>query len=400
MMITGSVQCKNQRLYMVINLQDNTTGRRKPKWIATGLPAKGNKRKAEQMLQAELTKYEGISVSSVYVTFSDYCVKWLENKKIDIEEDTFVTYSNQVRRIIDYFQPKKTLLNELKPLQIRDFYLYLAKNGNLKTGKPLSARFIKDIAQRTRTILQDAVQMELLKTNPAQGLKPPNPLNHDRCQDDDDVYMDREDLKIFFEKVEDEPLYELFLATVFCGFRREEVGGLNWPRIDFDARTITVVETKVRAGRKEYTKSRTKNSTSYRVYPMGDYLYSLFDQVKKKQQKNKRLFGSQYAQNNGEVFTWPDGRPFRLDYITQRFKEIIRKIPELDDRLHFHSLRASCISNLFAEGYGLKEVQKWVGQSDVEVTLKIYNKFKQKQKDRISQGLDDTFRDINPLEKC
>ncbi|MCF2570149.1 tyrosine-type recombinase/integrase [Mediterraneibacter glycyrrhizinilyticus] len=111
------------------------------------------------------------------------------------------------------------------------------------------------------------------------------------------------------------------------------------------------------------------------------------------------MFGSQYAQNNGEVFTWPDGRPFRLDYITQRFKEIIRKIPELDDRLHFHSLRASCISNLFAEDYGLKEVQKWVGQSDVEVTLKIYNKFKQKQKNRISQGLDNTFRDINPLEK-
>ena len=249
MMITGSVQYKNQRLYMVINLQDNTTGRRKPKWIATGLPAKGNKRKAEQMLQAELKKYEGVSVSSVNVTFSDYCVKWLENKKIDIEEDTFVTYSNQVRRIIDYFQPKKTLLNELKPLQIRDFYLYLAKNGNLKTGKPLSARFIKDIAQRTRTILQDAVQMELLKTNPAQGIKPPKPLDHDRCQDDDDVYMDREDLRIFFAQVKDEPLYELFLATVFGGFRREEVGGLNWPRVDFEARTITVVET--RCGQEE-----------------------------------------------------------------------------------------------------------------------------------------------------
>lgn len=397
-MITGSVQPKSNKLYLVLNFRDSN-GRRRPKWIATGLAARGNKRKAEQMLQQELDKYVDLDVSN-NVDFCSYCTQWLEQKKISIEADTYATYHYQVQRIIDYFAPRKLLINDVKPIQIRDFYHFLATKGNLKTGGPLAPRSIKDIAQRTRVILNDAVQMELIRRNPAQGIKPPKPLNPSLCQDDDDVYMDPRELQLFFEHTQNEPLFEVFLITVFCGFRREEVAGLNWQRINFKDRTITVLETRVRAGKDEYTKSRAKNSASYRVYPMGDYLYTLLTRLKKRQEENRKLFGSSYAENNGEVFVWPDGRPFRLDYMTQRFKKIIRKIPELDNRLHFHSLRASCISNLFAAGYGLKEVQKWVGQEDIETTLKIYNKFKQKEKSRVSQGLDNTFQNIVSLEKC
>lgn len=68
-----------------------------------------------------------------------------------------------------------------------------------------------------------------------------------------------------------------------------------------------------------------------------------------------------------------------------------RKIPELDERLHFHDLRKSCISNLSLKGYSLKEVQKWVGQEDVETTMRIYNKVRQQDKERISSGQNVAF---------
>ena len=45
--MTGSLQIKNDKFYMVLNSTEN--GKRKQKWISTGLPVKGNKRKAEQM---------------------------------------------------------------------------------------------------------------------------------------------------------------------------------------------------------------------------------------------------------------------------------------------------------------------------------------------------------------
>lgn len=53
MKTTGSVQEKNGRFYFVINLYD-ANGKRKIKWISTGLTVRGNKRKAESMLREVL----------------------------------------------------------------------------------------------------------------------------------------------------------------------------------------------------------------------------------------------------------------------------------------------------------------------------------------------------------
>ena len=44
MKTTGSVQEKNGRFYFVINLYD-ANGKRRIKWISTGLTVRGNKRK-------------------------------------------------------------------------------------------------------------------------------------------------------------------------------------------------------------------------------------------------------------------------------------------------------------------------------------------------------------------
>ena len=47
--MTGSLQIKKDKFYMVLNLTQN--GKRRQKWISTGYTVKGNKKKAEQMLR-------------------------------------------------------------------------------------------------------------------------------------------------------------------------------------------------------------------------------------------------------------------------------------------------------------------------------------------------------------
>ena len=56
-MVAGHLQEKKGFFYIVLNFVDSD-GKRKRKWIATGLPVKGNKRKAEAMLVAERQKYQ------------------------------------------------------------------------------------------------------------------------------------------------------------------------------------------------------------------------------------------------------------------------------------------------------------------------------------------------------
>ena len=48
-MVAGHLTLKNGRYYAVLNYR-NAGGQRKTKWIALGLPEKGNKRKAEAEL--------------------------------------------------------------------------------------------------------------------------------------------------------------------------------------------------------------------------------------------------------------------------------------------------------------------------------------------------------------
>ena len=54
--MTGSLQIKNNKYYLVLNLYRN--GKRKVKWINTDLPVKGNKTKAQKLLRETLKQYE------------------------------------------------------------------------------------------------------------------------------------------------------------------------------------------------------------------------------------------------------------------------------------------------------------------------------------------------------
>ena len=54
-MITGSLQTKHGKYYAVLNLRKD--GRRRQKWISTGLAVKGNKKAAAAFLDDLLSVY-------------------------------------------------------------------------------------------------------------------------------------------------------------------------------------------------------------------------------------------------------------------------------------------------------------------------------------------------------
>ena len=86
--MTGSLQIKNGKYYMVLNSTEN--GKRKQKWFSTGLPEKGSKRKAEQMLRETLRQHElqnGIVKSDVL--FADYVRLWLADAKRKVDPVTY-----------------------------------------------------------------------------------------------------------------------------------------------------------------------------------------------------------------------------------------------------------------------------------------------------------------------
>ncbi|MBQ9849982.1 MAG: tyrosine-type recombinase/integrase, partial [Clostridia bacterium] len=81
---------------------------------------------------------------------------------------------------------------------------------------------------------------------------------------------------------------------------------------------------------------------------------------------------------NDYIFKWPNGKTYDPDYISKRFKKLLKK-NDLK-RIRFHDLRHSCAALLLSEGRELYDVSEWLGHSDVNITAKFYGHLDMKRK--------------------
>ena len=139
---------------------------------------------------------------------------------------------------------------------------------------------------------------------------------------------------------------------------------------------------------KAIEKDKTKNKRSHRSFPLTDEALRIFQTAKREEESNRRAFGAQY-QENQYVFKWPDGHPYSPDYISHRFNDLLKKhnLPHI----RFHELRHSCASMLIAMGFTLKDVQEWLGHSDVKMTANIYAHLDVTRKNSIADSLTARF---------
>ena len=143
-MVAGHLQEKNGNYYMVVNYHD-AAGKRKTKWFPTGLPVKGNKKKAEKMLMELRKEYvPDEKPLEQGILFSDFMLQWLEIVKPTIAVTTYSSYSGMVKGVIaPYFKAKGIQLSDLKATDIQAFYM-----EQLKRVTPIPSFTITPISIR------------------------------------------------------------------------------------------------------------------------------------------------------------------------------------------------------------------------------------------------------------
>lgn len=360
-MVAGHLSEKNGNYYAVLSYTD-AFGKRRTKWVNTGLPVRGNKKKAEAFLMEERKKFQTAEPVTGGVLFADYIEQWLEVAKPTIAVATYASYCAMVKRVIaPYFRERRITLQGLTPKDIQDFYL-----EKLKT---VSASSVIHYHANIHRALKHAVKLDLIPTNPADKV--------DRPKKDRFIgsFYDAEEVNKLFEVSKGTKLEFPILFGAFYGLRRSEALGLKWDAIDFENDSITIRHTVTSVtldGKVQLVAAdTTKTKSSLRTLPLVPFVKERLLLLKKEQENNRRLCGRSYhKQYAGYVCINEIGDLIKPHYVTEQF-------PKLLDanglrRIRFHDLRHSCASLMLANGVPMKQIQDWLGHSDFSTTANIY----------------------------
>ena len=356
-------------------------------WISTGLKdTPDNIKTAMEMRQKLLNKRVTVNVDR-NVSLKEYTDLFLEKKKREVSDPTLSSYFYRANRIKNYFGD--TRVRDVTEIMVENFL------DNMFEQYHVQQRTAKDTKVLLGSIMDQAVKDGIVPFNPVKEVVINKNLaaKYAKEKNTDEEFFSYEEAQLFLENIKEHELYELFYVALFFGMRREEILGLRWSAIDFKNKTMSINHTVTR-GTKINRVNTTKTASSARVYPLTDEQIEMFRSLKEKEEKNRILCGNGYHESD-YIFKHVDGSLFYPDYPSKLFAKLIKKMPELPQNITFHGLRSSCVSILVHRGMDVKSIQKWVGHKDIDTTLRIYAKVKDKEAKReISKAM----TDIIPLK--
>lgn len=390
-MINGNVQERNGILHTVINYTDEN-GKRKQKWQTTGLAARGNRRKAEELLRERIEalemqeKLRDEREKRPDMPFSKFMSDWLEMVKSTILITTYGGYQYYIeKRINPHFDAKGITLQSITTADIQEYYNTMLKNGT-KWNSVVKHHAV------IRKALDYAVKMDYILFNPAHKIEPP------KRQKYVGEHYTKDELNTLFSVIKGDVMEVPIILAAYYGLRRSEVLGLKWSAVDFVDKTIcirhTVCKTTIDGKDVIVKKDTTKNKSSFRTLPLIPAIEKLLIETKKKQEENRKKCRRSYCKDYADyVCVDETGMLLKPDYLTQHLQIIIQKNGL--KKIRFHDLRHSCASLLISNGVSLKEIQEWLGHSDYGTTANIYSHLEYGAKlnsaDKISEAL--TFDD-------
>lgn len=376
--MTGSLQSKNGKYYVVVNLTD-MNGKRKQKWIATNLTSKSGKKEREKVKREVLSQFDNNSkLFTSDVLFSDYVELWLKEIKIKVDAVTYQHYEAEARtHIIPFFRSAGVKLVDMDRQAIQNYVNFKFERGRLDGKGGLSATTLKHHRNVINQTLNLAVFNDLISKNPCQFVSMPQTERYNYS------FFTLEEMNSFLNAIKNERLYPLYVITATYGLRKSEVLGIKWDSINFENKTLTIKHTRVE-GHQTVEKDKTKNQSSFRSFPLSDNIIDIFKELKADENKNRKLFGKEYIKND-YVFKLENGEPYRPNYISKKHNQILKQYGF--KHIRFHDLRHSCASLLNAQGFTIKDIQEWLGHSDIQTTANTYAHLDIKRKQGITNTL-------------
>lgn len=170
-----------------------------------------------------------------------------------------------------------------------------------------------------------------------------------KIQKSNPSYITQEELEMILEFIPDQ-LKPVYRFTFFTGLRLSEIVNLKWSNVNIKEGLIQIGDDSFQTKGK---KIRTVPVCREAVQILADLIPKII--------KSKKHY----------VFSKPGGYRYAINYISRAFKKAV-KLSDVDQKIHFHSLRHSFASHLVKQGVPLYHLKELLGHSSIAVT-EIYS---------------------------
>ena len=166
-MVAGHLREQNG-IYQIILSWKDINGKRKGKQISTGLPVKGNKKRAEQMLMKARTEFDPESTrNNADMFFGKFLQRWLKDRATLMNPDLYAGHAYNIKTTIGvYFDAHPISLQNLSATDVENFYEHERMENKASTKSLLK------LHETVITSLSHAVEQGWISDNPAERVNP------------------------------------------------------------------------------------------------------------------------------------------------------------------------------------------------------------------------------------
>jgi integrase len=363
----------------------------------------------EQEEKVIVDKSDGIRTDVKKKTVNEYFDLWCQLKR-GIKDSTFKNYIYMYEMFVKPSFGKKRIVS-VKKSDVRRYY------NDLADQKVLKIQTIDNVHNVLHQVFQVAVDDEIIRANPSDGMLKELKLSHDNDGEKRKA-LTIEQQRIFLdylsEHVKYKHWYPIFYIMCNTGMRVGEITGLRWCDIDLKQNTISVNHTLVYYNHHDeigcyFSINSPKTEAGKRTIPMTEGVREAFDLERTFQEEAEIHSVSRIDGYDDFIFVNRDGGVQNQGSLNKAIKRIMRDCnceilerdgvdsePVLLPNFSCHHLRHTFATRLCEAGVNLKVIQDVLGHADVQTTMNIYvdvtNELKEKEIASFSEYLDNGLR--------
>lgn len=345
---------------------------------------KADARKVRDEIRKEHEK--GIKVDAAKVTLSEFIEIWADARRMSGKsaEETILSDCGKLKHVEKHIG--HVPIREIDAATIERVYALVREEAGL------GGTSMNHIHIQLKSVFRKAVDYDVIMRNPCDRVDAPKKDEPKRSS------LDTADLMRFAKAVDDAEKEEVAkllakeermkrlnrtqsresirgICTLSCiqafrialatGMRRGEILALEWSNVDFDRQTISVTQSRTKAGKNKPPKSKAGIRT---IHIDGSTCECL---------KHWKEMQKEYLTDLGieQAGSFPVCCSDKGDYIdTSNFERFWRKFKSQYgfEGLRFHELRHTQATQLLANGVDVKTVQTRLGHASPSITLGTY----------------------------